>query len=67
MRIPKVDERNSILDIKNKSDRKFLKLYKHGCISDYYSITMIHLKKQKFLNEYGIDLNVLHSDKRLWK
>lgn len=67
LRIPKIDERNSILDIKNKSDRKFLKLYKHGCISDYYSRTMIHLKKQKFLNEYGIDLNVLHSDKRLWK
>jgi hypothetical protein len=30
---------------------------------DYYSITMIPLKKQKFLNEYGIGLNVLHSDK----
>ncbi|MFV4890158.1 hypothetical protein Q5E69_016300 [Acinetobacter baumannii] len=46
LRIPKVDERNSILDIKNKSDRKFLKLYKHGCISDYYSRTMIHLKNK---------------------
>jgi len=67
LRIPEIDERNSILDIKNKSDRKFLKLYKYGCISDYYSRTMIHLKKQKFLNEYGIDLNVLNSDKRLLK
>ena len=67
LRIPEIDERNSILDIKNKSDRKFLKLYKHGCISDYYSRTMIHLKKQKFLNEYGIDLDVLNSDKRLLK
>ncbi|MDH1520023.1 phage/plasmid replication protein, II/X family [Acinetobacter johnsonii] len=67
LKLPKVDKRNNILDIENKSDRKFITLYEEGCISDYYSRTMIHLKKKKILNEYGIDLNIKNEQRKLLK
>lgn len=56
LRLPNLENRNEVLDISNKNDRKFFTIHKNACIEDYYSRTTIHLMHNRFLSEYGIDL-----------
>lgn len=56
LKLPNMEERNKVLDISCKTDRKFYLIIKDKCPEDYYSRATIHQKHIKFLNEYGIDI-----------
>ncbi|SCC71978.1 phage/plasmid replication protein, II/X family [Acinetobacter albensis] len=57
LKLPKMKERNELLDIEDSADRKFYLLAKNSCISDLYSRTTIYKKRLKFIEYYGIDID----------
>lgn len=66
LRLPDQDKRDKVLDIKDKSDRKFYTLLKEGCcIEDYYSRSTIHNKRMKFYIEYGVDIDLIKKYKNV--
>lgn len=56
LQLPNINERNQVLDISSKTDRKFYSIIKDKCPEDYYSRATIHQKRIKFMNDYGIDI-----------
>lgn len=65
LKLPNIECRNEVLDIPDNNDRKFLTIFKNGCISDYYCRTTIYNKKIKFLVNYGIDLDLIERNKKI--
>ncbi|AXY61113.1 phage/plasmid replication protein, II/X family [Acinetobacter sp. WCHAc010052] len=61
LKLPDVMEREKILNIDDKSDRKFYAVIKNNCPEDFYCRATISSKKTKFLNEYGIDIDDLRA------
>lgn len=57
LKLPEVMEREKLLNISNKSDRKFYAIIKKHHPEDFYSRATISSKRAIFLSKYGIDID----------
>lgn len=61
LKLPDVMEREKLLNISNKSDRKFYAIARKNNLNDFYSRATISSKRAIFLSKYGIDIDDLRN------